>query len=236
MSSQLRKCIKVGGVTVVLGALASCGPKSTPPPPPPPPPPPVVVVPPRPQPPLGASPLLVVPVLGMNGVRQTVNAGISPNQTSWNVRSAFNVAALNCRRSEHADILAAYKTYLKVNKAALTRVNVAVDSEFKKRYGTAFVRPREAYMTQVYNYYAFPPTIVKFCDAALVMAHEAQTLKPADLPAFSSRNLAQMDAVFEQFYRSYEQYRADAATWDARYAPVLPTTPVVAATTAPVVH
>ncbi|MDE2436322.1 MAG: hypothetical protein KGM49_08690 [Sphingomonadales bacterium] len=231
MGSQLRRNIKVGSVIVVLGALASCGPKSTPPPPPPPPPPQVVVIPPRPMPPLGASPLLAVPQLGATGVRQTINTGITSNQTSWNVRSAFNVAALNCQRPEHADILTAYKTYLKTNRIALGKVNKAVDTEFRQKYGPTFVRPREAYMTQVYNYYAFPPTLPKFCDAALVMAHEVPGLKPVDLAAFSTRNLAQMDGVFEQFYRSYEQYRADAAAWDAKYTPKASAVPVGTATT-----
>ncbi len=223
MGSQIRQTILVGGVTVLIGALAACGPKSTPPPPPPPPPLPVAYIPPRPQPPLGAAPTATVPPLGPDGVRQTINAHVTPPQAVWNLRSAFNVAALDCQRPEHGDILAAYKLFLKNHKNSLVAANKGVDSDFRNRYGAAFVRPREAYMTQVYNYYAFPPTLAHFCDAALVMARESRSTKPAELTAFSARNLAMLDTVFEGFYRSYDQYRADAAAWDARYSPTRPT-------------
>ena len=90
----------------------------------------------------------------------------------------------------------------------------------RKRYGAAYIRPREAYMTQVYNYYAFPPTLPGFCDAALAMARESMTLKPAELTVFAARYVPLFDVVYENFYRSYDQYRADAAAWDAKYAPV----------------
>lgn len=233
MGSHISTTIKLGAITVTLGALAACGPKSTPPPPPAPPPPPIVVIPPRPLPPLGASALLAVPTIGADGVRQTINARVSPIQTQWNLRSAFNVAALNCLRPEHAEILTSYKAFLKTHKTALAKINKTVDAEFRQKHGAAFIRPREAYMTQVYNYFAFPPTLSSFCDAALVMAQEAKTLKSADLATFSSRNLTALDGVYERFFKSYEQYRADAAAWDARYAPARPVTPVITTTAAP---
>lgn len=221
MGLQMRNLAGFGLVLAGAAALAACGPKSTPPPPPPPAPaaPMIVYIPPRPLPPLGASAGVAVPPIGANGLRQTINTGISPAQTVWNLRSAYNVAALNCLKPEHADILVGYKKFLTVHKKGLTAANRTVDAEFRKRHGTSWIRPREAYMTQVYNHYAFPPTIAKFCDAALVMARESMTLKPAELAAFSQRNLPRLDTVFEGFYQSYEQYRADAAAWDAKYAP-----------------
>lgn len=221
MGSHTRKVVVIGTVAAGLAALAACAPKA-PPPPPPAPPPPVVVIPPRPTPPLGAAPGFTVPMLGPDGVRQTVNARISTAQTVWNVRSAYNVAALNCLSADYVEILAGYKTYLKAHGKGLTKANKTVDAEFKARHGAAFIRPREAYMTQVYNYYAFPPTLKNFCDAALVMARESMTVKPAELDAFSQRNLVMLDSVFENFYRSYEQYRAAAAAWDVKYAPAQP--------------
>lgn len=220
MGSQSLKIALVSALVV----LASCAdakpkPKPTPPPPPPPPPPPVVYIPPRPTPPLGAAPTTFIPPLGANGVRQTVNAGITPNQTVWNFRSAYNVAALSCQKPEHADILDGYKLFLKAHKTGLARANTGVNTEFRKRHGAAYVRPREAYMTKVYNYYAFPPTLNNFCDAALIVARESRTVKPAELTAFATRSLAALDKVFDSFFISFEQYRADAAAWDAKYAP-----------------
>ncbi len=217
MGSQMFKTIALGAMTAVVAALAACAPKVAPPPPPPPPAPVVVVIPPRPMPPLGAAAGFFVPVVGADGVRQTVNAHLSSAQSVWNLRSAYNVAALNCLSAEHGEILSGYKTFLKIHKKGLAAANLGVDGEFRKKYGAAFIRPREAYMTQVYNYYAYPPTLKNFCDAALVVARESVVVKPAELSAFSVRSMGTLDAVFETFFRSYEKYQADAAQWDARY-------------------
>lgn len=233
MGSHIRKVFVVAAVAAGISALAACGPKSAPPPPPPPPPPPVVYIPPRPLPPLGAAAGLNVPPIGPNGVRQTINAGITPAQTIWNFRSAYNVAALSCQKPEHADILVGYKKFLINHKKGLAAANKSVDAEFKKRSAPTWIRLREAYMTQVYNYYAYPATLTNFCDTALIVARESMTVKPADLPTFSTRSLASLEAVFEGFFRAYDQYRADAAAWDAKYAPKPAAAPSAATPAAP---
>jgi len=181
--------------------------------------PPVVIIPPRPYPPLGAPPSLTVPVVAADGVRETVNARLSPLQAVWNLRSAYNVAALNCRKPEHADILVGYRAFLKKHARSLTAANRGVDADFRARHGAAFVRPREAYMTRVYNYFAYPVTLNAFCDAALAMSRASLVVPPTGLTAFSAAELPKLEAVFDSFFRAYEQYRTDAANWDARYAP-----------------
>lgn len=220
MGSQFFKLVLGAGLVLLANGADAGKPKPKPAPPPaPPPPPPVVYIPPRPMPPLGAAPSTLVPPIGPNGVRQTMNVGITPSQTVWNLRSAYNVAALNCLKPEHAEILVGYKLFLKKHKTGLARANAGVSADFRRRYGAAFVRPREAYLTKVYNFYAFPPTLNNFCDAALVMALESKTVKPVGLTAFATRSLATLDKVFDSFFISFEQYRADAAAWDAKYAP-----------------
>jgi len=213
------RMIKLAVSALALAALAACATQAPPPPPPPPPaPPPAVYVPPRPQPPEGAAQAMTVPPLGPDGVRETVNARLSLAQAVWNLRSAYNVAALNCLKPGYAEILVGYKRFLKVHKRGLGLANQAINSEFRGKYGANFIRPREIYLTQVYNYYAFPATMTAFCDAALGMARQSMTTTPAELAAFSRRSITMMDQVFETFFRAYEQYRADAAAWDARYA------------------
>lgn len=207
-----------------LTTLSACGPSkpvvSAPPPPPP------VVVPLKPYPPLGASPNLVVPPVLANGLHQTVNTTLTTAQTTWNLRSAYNVAALNCQAPQHAAILTNYRQFLKTQAKVLTATNKAVDNEFKARHGAKFIGPRETYMTQVYNFYALPPTLPTFCDAALAMSMEGVTVKPAELDAFAARVLPRLDGVFETFYRSYDQYRADLNAWESRYGTGLRTSAV----------
>ena len=200
---------------IALAALSGCAPKPVPVAPPPP----VVVIPPQPRPPVGAPPNLTVPPANAFGIRQTINTGISPAQTVWNLRSAYNVAALNCLKPQHAPILEGYKNFLKANAKRLTAVNREMDQEFRAKNGPGFVRAREAYMTQVYNYYALPPTLPAFCDAVLALSLESASIPPGGLDAYAPAALAKLDAVFLQFYDSYEQYRADLAAWRQRYAP-----------------
>jgi hypothetical protein len=158
-----------------------------------------------------------VPSLDALGVRRTVNYQISPEQITWNLRSAYNVAALNCLEPKHAQIVVNYRAFLRAQEKKLTAVNKALDQEFKVRDGATFVRSREAYMTQVYNYFALPPTLPAFCDAALAMSIEAQAVPSAELDAFAARSLPTLDRVFLRFFLSYDQYRADLAAWQAKY-------------------
>lgn len=210
----------MGLAAVISLAACSKAPVATAPPPP------AIVVPPQPQPPSGSSANLNVPPVDATGVRRTVNAGISTAQTTWNLRSAYNVAALNCLQPEHAQIVVNYRTFLRTQAKKLTAVNKAVDQEFKAKHGARFIPPREAYMTQVYNYFALPPTLPAFCDAALAMSHEAASVKSADLDSFAARSLPAIETVFLQFFRSYDQYRADLQAWQAKYTSPSVTPPV----------
>jgi hypothetical protein len=175
----------------------------------------------RPVPPLWAPATLTIPTVDAKGVRQTINAKNTPVQTTWNFRAAYNVAALNCRDVKYDPVLTGYKAFLKSHVVGLNAANRGVDSAYRARYGAGFVRPREAYMTQVYNYYSFPPTLPLFCDAALAMSLESGAVPTGQLSSFAAIQLPRLDAVFENFYRAYEQYRIDAAAWDARYSPAV---------------
>lgn len=220
LNRRFSKFSVVGGIVAVLGTVlvAGCGDKkpvvvALPPPPV------AIAIPPRPYPPVGAPANMTIPPLGADGVRQTVNAHLTPNQTLWNFRSAYNVAALNCMRPEHGEIVVEYRAFLKKHARVLTAANRGVDAEFKGKYGARFIAPREAYMTQVYNYFANPVTLRAFCDVTLTTARSLQQVPSADLSSFSATELPKIEQVFEAFFRAYEQYRADAANWDAKYAP-----------------
>lgn len=202
-----------------LALLAGCGEKAPPAPLPPPPPPVVVVIPPRPMPPDHASPLLVVPPVDAAGLRYSVNRNITPAQTLWNLRAAYNVAALNCPEPKFAEIVVNYRAFLKTHAKALTAANKKVDAEYKAKYGAGFVVPREKYMTEVYNHFALPPTLDAFCTAVLAVSRDAIPLKSAELEPFAARSLPNIEVVFDDFYRRYDAYRLALADWTARYGP-----------------
>lgn len=213
--------IRVLGMAALSTAaiLAACAPKPAPPPPPPPPPK-VVTIPPRPVAPAGASENLKVPPLDAFGQRLTVNYRLSPAQTTWNLRSAFNVAALNCLDPKYEPIVVAYRSFLKNHAKKLKTTTKTIDQEFRKKFGGTYRVEQDAYMTQVYNYFALPPTLKSFCDASLVMSQESVAVVPAELDAFSARWLPHLEAVFEQFFLSFEAYRLAAAQWDSQYGSI----------------
>ncbi|MDP9057409.1 MAG: hypothetical protein M3N34_08855, partial [Pseudomonadota bacterium] len=190
--------------------------------------PPPPAAPPRPIPPSGASANVPVPPLGPDGLRISVNRAISPAQTIWNLRAAFNVAALDCSPTNFADIAPAYRDFLTNFKKQLAATNRKVDAEYRTQYGTGYIAKREAYMTQVYNHDALPPTLDEFCKAIEAVSRDAVTVKPVELEPFAQRSLPSIEIVFDEFYRHYSQYQADLAAWEARWGvPPVPATVTV---------
>lgn len=184
-------------------------------------------------PPNGASDNIYLPPADTNGLRLSVNRNITTAQMVWNLRSAYNVAALNCTGPRHSDILPRYKAFLTTHAKALNFVNKKLDTEFKAKYGQKFIAPREAYITSVYNHYALPPTLSDFCDAVMAVTRDGVAIKSAELEAFAVRSLPSIEVVFDDFYRRYEVYRNDLAIWQAQYGALVnaPQQPVVVSST-----
>jgi len=160
---------------------------------------------------------MTIPPVGFDGHRRTINYGISSAQTVWNMRSALNVAALNCLEPEYQPVLDAYKALLKTDSRELRKTNDALMKEYREKFGREYRDHFDTYMTQVYNFYSMPPARKNFCDAALAVSPEAMAVSSADLEAFSLRTLPLLNSVFEDFFRAYEDYRTNLAAWDSEY-------------------
>jgi len=144
-------------------------------------------------------------------------AQIHPDQIVWNMRSALNVAALDCNQPQHAEIQSGYRTFLRTHAKRLATANRGVDTGFRARFGAGFVRQRESYLTRVYNFYAFPPVLSKFCDATMLVMRDLPPVTSLQLHNFAALTMPKLDQVYEDFYRDYAKYQVDAAAWDARY-------------------
>ncbi len=206
-------------LTVAIASDADARRRPPPPPPAPPPPPPVVVIPYRPIAPNGASPNYQTPPKLADGLYRSVNRGISPTQILWNFRSAFNVAALSCNKTEFPAMIDNYRAFLRTHARALTAANRAVDAEWRGKYGARFVAPREKFMTEVYNSFALPMTVNDFCKAVDAVSRDVQPTTPAQLTQFAQRSLPNIQIVFDDFNHRYEQWQIETAAWDAQYAP-----------------
>lgn len=221
MGAGVRTMNRKLAVLAGLLALAGCAKPPPPAPPPPPPPPPPVVhvepIPYRPLPPGGASYAMYIPPVGPNGVRATVNTGLDGNETVWHLRSAWNVAALNCLGPQYQPILDGYKVFLKQYKSGLTAANAAIDKKFQSANGAGATKARQAHMTQVYNYFAMPAVLPDMCQAVMQVAVDAAQTPNQDLKAFAATNLPRIEGAYLKFFDAYDQYRIASADWDAKY-------------------
>jgi len=209
--------LKLAPAAVLIGFLAACAQKV----PPPPPPPPVVVIPPQPQPPMGAPENMTIPEVAADGTRKTVNSSVSTAQAVWNLRSAYNVAALNCVEAEYNPVLEGYKSFLKVHDKSLDKADADLKKSFIASFGKTGIKQRETYQTQVYNFFAVPPVKSNFCNAAMQLAAEIALVPAGQLEGYAPQGLAKFEAPFQEFFNAYEQYRADLAAWRAKYGGIV---------------
>lgn len=183
-------------------------------------PPPAPAIPPMPLPPGGAAVTMKVPAVGADGVRITPNRNLSREEYIWHLRSGLNVAALNCQGPVWGEIAQNYNRYLQVHKARLAQSNKAVDAEYVKRFrGQNALRVRDTHSTDLYNYFALPPVRAEFCDKSLAKSREIVAIPSTALPEYSFGALADLDAVFINFYNAFEKYKVDIVEWNARYSP-----------------
>jgi hypothetical protein len=177
------------------------------------------VVPYRPIPPGGASYTMELPPLGPDGQRITINNNLDEDGMLWHFRSAWNVAALNCLDAEHQPILDGYGKFLRQNAKVLTATNNAIDARFRKEHGTrnAAVKAREAYMTQVYNYFALPPVRADLCNVLLAVSTDFAAAETGDPKQFAAANMPRIESVYQEFFRQYERYQVASAAWDSQY-------------------
>jgi len=160
-----------------------------------------------------------IPPMGADGVRQTINTGLDDNDTIWNLRSVWNVAALNCLDEAHKPILDGYGAFLKKNAKKLTAVNAAIEKKYLASEGSVAGgrQAREVHMTQVYNYFATPAAIPGMCDVALAVSNEYLAAPPKDLSAFAAAALQRFEAIYLDFFNAYDRYRIESAAWDAKW-------------------
>ncbi|WP_255573962.1 hypothetical protein [Erythrobacter sp. SCSIO 43205] len=215
------KCapIKITTLAIATSLVAACAAPAPPPPPPPPPPPAVERIPYRPLPPGGASYVMVIPGRDANGVRQTINRGVSADESVWHFRSAWNVAALNCTAPQYQPILDAYSAYISDHARGLKRVNDRIEADYRRKNGgrRPGILAREAHMTSVYNFFALPPARAGFCRAALDVSNRYLSSPPSDPVVFANANFAALETPFDAFFNEYESYQQLSARWDADY-------------------
>ncbi|HEY0621656.1 hypothetical protein [Sphingomonas sp.] len=159
-----------------------------------------------PLPPEGAAAGLTIPAKLADGSYATPNRNVSAAGAVWHLRAAFNVAALSC---PDATLAAAYNRLLAGHRQALAAAHRTLTAEHG---GMASFDPA---MTRLYNYFAQPPVLPRFCAQAGPLLHQAAALSAGSLDGFAPAALAAIDRPFGDFYARYDAYRTDLAAWRA---------------------
>lgn len=200
---------------VAASVLAGCGPKarvvpiaSAPPPA-------------AQEPAFGGYGNLVVPARLADGGFATPNHGLSDAGAIWHLRAGLNVAALSCRGSQEAALIAGYNALLSRNRADFDRAYKTLGSE----YGSAAAF--DGAMTKLYNYYALPPAQAGLCAVAPGVLADAATLPASEFAAFAPAALARIDRPYTQVFAKQEAWLA------GRDQPTARTVASVAAVTKP---
>lgn len=177
------------------------------------------VVPYRPLPPSGASYVMKMPLRGPDGKWITVNSNLTDDRLVWHLRSAWNVAALNCLAPEYDPILQGYRAFLSNNVRGLKAVNDRIEKTYQSRFRTRrdAIVARDAESTQVYNFFANPAARSGFCLAALDVANRYLAAPKSPPLAFAKDNFQVMMVPMEDFFNQYEAYQRASAEWDAKY-------------------
>lgn len=190
-----------------------------------PPPPPVAAPRPMPKPPLGAAANLTIPVATPDGGYATPNRALSADAAIWHLRSALNVAALQCNVADPTGV-ALYNRLLKTHAARFTAAHKALEAEYRRGGGDWQDRFDDA-MTRVYNYFAQPPVRDQFCATALPMLAQVADLPAGGIDGFAAPGIASLDQPFVDFFRTYDRYRVELAAWHAGQTPKLAVDPQV---------
>ncbi|MBO9622125.1 MAG: hypothetical protein J7500_05375 [Sphingomonas sp.] len=158
-------------------------------------------------PPGGASPNQPIPARDAAGNYLTPNSHLTPEEASWHVRAALNVAALGCRDADEDWTVAAYNRLLARQRGALAAADAAVKAQYRQRYGAGWESQHDREMTRVYNFFAQPPAQQRFCAAAREALAQVDTVEPQDFERFAADALPRLEAPFTDFYRAFEAWR-----------------------------
>jgi hypothetical protein len=157
--------------------------------------------------PVGARPGMNVPMRLPDGSYPTPNRALSAAGAVWHLRSALNVAALACRGTQEATIIAQYNALLAARKGELASAQATLQAEYRAAGGDWQDRFDDQ-MTRLYNFFAQDLARDSFCSGAAETLGAIATVPAATLPTFAAERLATLERPFTDFFAAYDRWRA----------------------------
>ncbi len=124
-----------------------------------------------------------------------INRDLTPAATLWHFRVALNVAALACRGTTEATIIAGYNAMLATQRVSLAAAQTALAAEYKARGGD-WQDSYDDSMTRLYNFFSQAQARERFCAAAAPILADAEAMPAGTIGALAETRLAALDAPF----------------------------------------
>ncbi len=167
--------------------------------------------------PAGSSPAFVPPARDEGGY-VTPNRNLSPEEKTWHVRVALNVAALGCRGAGAEALVGGYNALLTRGRAMLAETTGAMTARYRARYGTAWQARYDDAMTKLYNFWALPPAQARFCAVAQAVMQEMEAVDAVAFPVFAAAVLPRLEEPITGFFAAFDGYRTAHEAWRTRRA------------------
>ncbi|WP_404372716.1 hypothetical protein AB5I39_06580 [Sphingomonas sp. MMS24-J45] len=158
--------------------------------------------------PAGAYAGMPIPARGADGAYITPNRALSPAATVWHFRAGLNVAALACRGSDDATLVAHYNAVLTSQRDVLRDAEAAVAAEYRAGGGGEWRARYDDAMTSLYNFFSQSFAREAFCATAARTLADSEGVAPTAFAAFAAERLPQLDQAFTDFYRRYDAWRS----------------------------
>lgn len=135
--------------------------------------------------------LLITPAMAAKHKKPVtvVPVADSGEQLIWKLRSALNVAALQCQFDPNLKMVENYKTFLTSHTTILDQTRITLTS----RMG---INAFDHYSTQLVNTFSAVDVQVAFCAKAAAVAMEADIVSDAELAALARTRVPEIQAVF----------------------------------------
>ncbi len=106
----------------------------------------------------------------------------------WSMRSALNIAALQCQFSPFLATVATYNDFLKAHSEELARAVVTLQGHFRRYDGAKGQTTFDQYVTATYQSYSTLDAQYSFCEQAGLTGRETLTIRKGELGPVAQRN------------------------------------------------
>ncbi|MGB3723764.1 MAG: hypothetical protein WA979_13230 [Pacificimonas sp.] len=150
----------------------------------------------------------VLPVRIADGRFDTPNVDLTEQERLFHFRSAMNVAALSCRENPEVDLSNDYNKLIGKYRLTLAKANRTIEERFLREIDGG-KRARDAHMTSLYNHFARPATLSKFCPVAERMLKEAVALPDttAAITDYSQTATVELEKIYQAHFAAIEEYQ-----------------------------